>query len=92
MTMTETARHYRLIDDDPRFGMSSGDVLACVPYDLDPEKLTVAFRVSDGYDPRCNVYRAQVERVPGETEIRWRSDAPYGAEPAPATTPREDPS
>ena len=55
---------YRLLADDPRFGMSEGDVLECEPYWLDPsEKLTVLRRLSDGFDPCCNVYRHQVERV-----------------------------
>lgn len=78
---TETAQHYELIANDYPFGMQAGDILACVPYDLDPEKLTVCFRVPDGYNPACNVYREQVRRVDGETEIRWRDEEPYGAEP-----------
>jgi hypothetical protein len=79
--MTELARHYELIEDDPDFGMVKGDVLACVPYPHDGDKLTVCFRVADLYDPSCNVYREQVRRVEGETPIRWKAEAPYGAEP-----------
>lgn len=52
----------RLKEDDPRFGLKKGDVLECVPYWLDPsDKWTVLRRVSDGFDPSCNVYRHQVE-------------------------------
>jgi hypothetical protein len=79
--MSEIAQHFELIEDDPEFGMAKGDILACIPYDMDPEKLTVAFRVSDRFDPSCNVYRSQVRAVPGVTPIRWRNDPPYGAEP-----------
>lgn len=47
--------------DDERFGLMAGDVLEVEPYWLDPaEKWTVIRRVSDGFDPRCNVYRNQV--------------------------------
>ena len=56
------ARRYVLREDDPRMGLSAGDVLLCVPYWLDPDKLTVLGREVDGFDPRCNVYRSQVER------------------------------
>ncbi len=59
-------RRYTLKDDDPRFGLTAGDVLVCQPYWLDPGmKLTVLYRERDGFDPQCNVYRADVRRVPG---------------------------
>ena len=55
----------KLKADDERFGMKAGDILEVTPYWLDPsDKLTVIRRVSDGFDPRCNVYRSQVESVP----------------------------
>ena len=55
---------YRLIEDEPRFGLSAGDVLLCEPYWLDPDtKLTVLARESDGFDPECNVYRCEVKRI-----------------------------
>lgn len=54
-------RLYRLIEDDPRMGLSAGDVLRCEPYWLDHDKLTVIERVADGFNPECNVYRSQVE-------------------------------
>jgi hypothetical protein len=77
--MAEMAQCYELIKDDPDFGMLAGDILACVPYPLDSTKLTVAFRISDGFNPECNVYREQVRRVPGRISIRWREYPPYGA-------------
>lgn len=54
----------RLKEDDPRFGLKAGDILECKPYWLDPsDKWTVIRRVSDSFDPECNVYRHQVEHV-----------------------------
>jgi hypothetical protein len=54
---------YRLKDDDPRMGLTAGDVLECEPYWLDPDKLTVIRRISDDFDPECNVYRTHVETL-----------------------------
>lgn len=62
-------RRYVLRGDDERFGLAAGDVLVCEPYWLDPEKLTVLYRESDGFDPCCNVYRPQVERVRGAAGV-----------------------
>ncbi len=51
---------------DARFGLTAGDVLVCEPYWLDPGvKLTVLYREPDGFDPQCNMYRPDVERVRG---------------------------
>lgn len=64
MPVNETPRRYRLIEDDPGFGMTAGDILVCVPYWLDPmDKLTVLHRERDGFNPGCNVYRHMVEMV-----------------------------
>ena len=60
---TARAERYRLKGDDERMGLKAGDILVCVPYWLDPEKLTVLYREGDGFDPECNVYRYQVERL-----------------------------
>lgn len=53
----------RLKEDDKRFKMKKGDVLRVERYRLDPCKYTVIERVSDGFDPECNVYASQVERL-----------------------------
>jgi hypothetical protein len=53
----------RLKEDDPRFKMKEGDILRVERYWLDPQKYTVLERVSDGFDPECNVYASQVERL-----------------------------
>jgi hypothetical protein len=58
-------RRYVLKKDDEQSGLTAGDVLVCEPYFLDPEKLTVMFRETDGLDPERNVYRAEVTRVRG---------------------------
>ena len=57
-------------EDDPEFGLAAGDILECFPYRYDPGsqynpegKLTVVQRVSDGFDPECNVYWIQVETL-----------------------------
>lgn len=54
----------RLKKDDPPFELKAGDVLEVHRYALDPHsKFTVVRRVSDGYDPECNVYARDVERL-----------------------------
>lgn len=53
-----------LLADDPRFGLKAGDVLEVRPYTFAPdEKYTVVRRVSDDFDPCCNVYRSDVRLV-----------------------------
>lgn len=52
----------RLKEDDPEFKLKKGDLLEVKPYPLDPSsKFTVIRRLTDNYDPECNVYRSQVE-------------------------------
>lgn len=59
-------RLVKLKADDERFGMKAGDILEVEPYWLDPsDKFTVIRRVSDGFDPGCNVYRSQVTTFDG---------------------------
>jgi hypothetical protein len=53
---------FRLKQDDPRFKLNAGDELICINYPYDA-KLTVLRRLSDGYDPECNQYMADVEFV-----------------------------
>lgn len=53
---------FELREDDPRFNLSKGDLLACVNYPLDG-KVTVLRRLSDGYDPECNQYVSAVKFV-----------------------------
>ena len=60
---------YRLKADDGRFGLQAGDELVCVKYPYDA-KVTVLRRLSDGFDPGCNQYLADVEW------IRWHEPAP----------------
>jgi hypothetical protein len=62
--MSTETRVFRMKEDDERFGLLAGDLLECEAYWLDPQaKLTVLQRLSDGFDPSCNVYRYQVEPV-----------------------------
>ena len=51
----------RMLEDDPRMKLSKGDVLKVRPSGWDDEKVEVIERVSDGFDPECNLYRHQVE-------------------------------
>ncbi len=54
----------RLKKDDPRMKLSEGDLLLVKVYWLDPaSKFTVIKRLTDGFDPRCNVYRYEVDVV-----------------------------
>jgi hypothetical protein len=59
---------YAMKDDDERFGMKKGDIFIGAQYDMDPEKISVGFRVSDGFDPGCNQYRSSVRKLTA-TEI-----------------------
>lgn len=81
--VTEWAKHYMMLEHDPRFGLAMGDVLVCTDYILDPDKLTVCLRLADDFEPQCNVYRSQVRLVPGSTEIQFRTEPPYGFERVP---------
>ena len=64
--MNEPSR-YELLTDDPRFGLSKGDVLICAP--MHPawgsEKVAVVKRESDGYEPGCSQYREDVRWLSG---------------------------
>lgn len=65
--MTEAERRaprvYRLLEDQPPFRLKAGDLLLCIPYWLDPDKVTVLERATDHYDPSCTLYRYEVEVV-----------------------------
>lgn len=64
---------YRIKADDERFKLKAGDELICVNYPLDA-KVTVLYRLSDGYDPECNQYLSDVEFV------RWHEPTADPAE------------
>jgi hypothetical protein len=58
---------YELLNDDPRFGLSKGDILICEPmhWAWAPEKVAVIRRETDGYEPGCSQYRQNVRHVSG---------------------------
>lgn len=61
---------YRLKEDDSRFKLSEGDLLLGVPYWLDPDKVTILCRITDGFQPDCNQYRRSVEQVTDDDLFR----------------------
>jgi len=63
----EVTSRYRLLHDDPDFGLTAGDILICGPMHpaWRPEKVAVIRRESDGYEPGCSQYRESVEWVSG---------------------------
>ena len=61
--LRESPSRWRLHKDDERFGLAEGDVLVGRPYWLDPDKVTVEYRESDGFDPQCNQYRVDIEWI-----------------------------
>lgn len=65
------AEVYRLIEDDPRMGLTVGDVLVCIDCDYDPDKVTVIRRLSDGYDPECTVYLSDVDPMNDHELAVW---------------------
>lgn len=65
---TKTAESiYRLREDDGRFGLKAGDLLACesMHWAWAPEKIAVKYRLSDRYEPGCSQYRGSLEYVSG---------------------------
>lgn len=63
---------FRLKADDPRFKLAAGDELVCENYPFDA-KVTVLYRLSDGFNPECNQYTQDVEF------LRWHEPATQGA-------------
>lgn len=51
---------FLLKDDDERFKLKAGDILVGSPYQYDPGKTSIAFRVSDGFRPECNQYNSSI--------------------------------
>lgn len=51
---------FLLKDDDERFKLKAGDILLECPYQHDPGKTSIAFRLSDGYRPECNQYNSSI--------------------------------
>lgn len=58
---------YRMREDDERFGLKAGDLLACesMHWAWASEKIAVKYRMADLYDPGCSQYRGSVEYVSG---------------------------
>jgi hypothetical protein len=58
---------YELLRDDPRHGLSKGDILICgrMHWAWAAEKVAVLRRESDGYEPGCSQYRVNVRHVSG---------------------------
>lgn len=65
--MSTNESRYELLNDDPRFELSKGDVLICQPmhYAWANEKVAVVRRESDGYEPECSQYRNNVRHLSG---------------------------
>ncbi len=59
--MRSSEFYVELREDDERFGLSMGDVLVATSYWLDPGKVTILRRLSDGFDPECNQYWPSVK-------------------------------
>lgn len=51
---------YLLKGDDERFKLKAGDILVGSPYQYDPEKTSIAFRLRDGFRPECNQYNSSI--------------------------------
>lgn len=59
----------RIKTDDPRFEIRAGDEFLSQTYWLDPGiKVTLLQRLSDGYNPECNVYYHQADFVRWEDQ------------------------
>ncbi len=58
---------YELLHDDPRFGLSKGDILICMPMHRAwaAEKVAVIYREEDRHEPGCSQYRFNVRHLSG---------------------------
>lgn len=52
-----------MLKNDTRFKLKKGDVLVATESDYDPQKVTIEYRQSDGYDPMCAQYKSSVKRL-----------------------------
>ena len=57
-------------EDDERFKLKKGDVFVGAPYQYDPGKTSVAFRIRDGFDPGCNQYNNSIRPLTAEETER----------------------
>lgn len=81
--MNETAEIRRYLkDDEDRFGIPKGALVACWEGDCDEDKTCIAFTIPGLHDPECNAYLTDLGPVLGEIEIRDRREAPWGMVPA----------
>lgn len=76
--MSQTAWRYKVLDDDDRFGLTTGDIVIGVPYVYDPGhrhnpdgKITVLWRDGDNHRPECNQYWYNLRRLRGRVPIEW---------------------
>lgn len=90
--MAESARRYRLLDDDDRFGLHKGDIVVGLPYRLDPGsrtnpdgKIFILYREDDGHEPGCNLYWYTLKRIGGRIHVEWSEGSNKWA---PAPKPR----
>lgn len=51
---------FEIREADERFKLKAGDIVLGCPYQWDPEKISVAFRIKDGFIPNCNQYSDNV--------------------------------
>ena len=51
----------QLLEDDPKFKLKRGERFEAQVYWLDPGKITLLKRLSDGFNPECNQYRGSVK-------------------------------
>lgn len=58
---------YELLIEDERFGLHKGDALICEPmhWAWANEKIAVVRRESDGFEPGCSQYRADLRHLSG---------------------------
>ena len=50
----------KILKTDDRLGIKEGEIYKAKRYHLDPEKVSLIARETDGYDPCCNQYFNEV--------------------------------
>lgn len=68
---------YQIKADDEMFKLKAGDIVMGRPYPYDA-KVSVAFRLKDGYRPDCNQYSSKVRKLSMDEAERalWGGEIP----------------
>lgn len=64
MKISRKDRIVELLKPQPGTNLEIGDLLLVQSYQYDTDKVSIIKRLSDGYDPECNLYTHEVKFIP----------------------------